>query len=160
MNSKQSILLALATGAVLMTASLVVQSSTFAANDPKTRVEVPDPLAQLAAKAPCKQYRWKHVGHPAKGYNRRVCTDKKAEPKPVAEALDHEKNAKSLSASTTDTRILQRELTLSSSCMSNASRNADGVSQGADCYVSMQQSALSRALSCDLSALRSEAPFP
>lgn len=97
MNSLKSTLLAPVTGAALVTASLVIQTSTLAANVSQDRVETPRQLAsQPAAPEPCKQYRWVHVGHPEKGYNRRVCVEPAAESSTSSEqpsasqAMDHD----------------------------------------------------------------------
>ncbi len=89
MNSSKSILLAPMMGAVLMTASLVIQASTPAVRASQDPKETPRPSAvRLAAREPCTQYRWGHVGHPEKGYDRRVCVDAKEKSPPVVEALD------------------------------------------------------------------------
>lgn len=95
MNSSKSVLLTRVTGAALLTAWLAVQSSTLAANVLQEGVETPHPSAsQPTATEPCKRYRWEHVGHPEKGYRRRVCVDQKVAPQPVAETMDHEKKCK------------------------------------------------------------------
>lgn len=79
MTTLRTILLALATGGALMSASIAVQSSPAVPDVAQDRAET---QGQAAASQPtsserCKKYRWVRVGHPGKGYERRVCVDKK-----------------------------------------------------------------------------------
>lgn len=83
MSSLKSILLALVTGAALMTTSIAVQASTSPARDSQDRVEAQrQPESQPEARKECKRYRWVRQGHPGKGPVRRVCVDKDKKERP------------------------------------------------------------------------------
>lgn len=78
MNSLKSILSTLVAGAALMSASLAVQSSPAITDVVQNAAEQEKRSASPpAAGKACKHYRWVRVGHPGKGYVRRVCVDKK-----------------------------------------------------------------------------------
>lgn len=93
MTSLKSILL---TGAALIMASLGPQTLSFAAHGSDGNVETPrSSAAQSPAREGCKRYRWEHIGHPEKGYTRRVCIDQKPMPQSVvAETTKHERKCK------------------------------------------------------------------
>jgi len=77
MTTLRTILFALATGGALMSASIAVDSSPAVAGVAQDRAETQTQAASRPASSErCKKYRWVRVGHPGKGYGRRVCVDK------------------------------------------------------------------------------------
>lgn len=89
MNAPRAVLLACGIS-VFSSISLVFPTSAFAVRALQRSAPASSPYESSRTAGTCSQYGWQHVGHPEKGYNRRVCLDKPK--RPLARATQTDSN--------------------------------------------------------------------